>query len=89
MFINSEPPRFRKARGFAVEVSSFEAIFLNHTSYIDTTKLVKLDSTTVEGAIVDQDRLLGKIHRNVRQRIITEVSNHNTLPDLQREAIIE
>lgn len=89
MFINSEPPRFRKAKKLAVEVSSFEAHFLSHTSYIDTTNLVELESTIVQDAVGNQDRHLGSLHPNVRDRIITEITNHDVLPDVQKKTILE
>ena len=39
-YINSEPPKYRKAREYAVEIDRFQAHFLNRTSYVDTTALV-------------------------------------------------
>ena len=88
MFINSEPPAFRKARALAVEVSAFEATFLNHTSYIDTTKLMELPDDALALAIADAERHHGKTIKTVRDRIIVAVEAHEVMPEDQRQAVI-
>jgi len=84
MFINSEPPAFRKAKVLAVEISNFEAHFLQHTSYVDTTKLLDLAPEIVAEALTDADRLTGSLAPAIRQRIIDGALAHDVLSDADR-----
>jgi hypothetical protein len=88
MFINTDPPAFRKARAVAVEVSSFEATFLQHTSFIDTTKLMVLDDEVVVAALADPNRSAGRLMSAVRDRIVNMVASHDVLPEEERRAVI-
>jgi hypothetical protein len=84
MFINSEPPKFRKARDLAVEIANFEVHFLNHTSYIDTTRLMQFDPAVVDAAWADQGRQMGRIAPAIRARICAGVLAHEVMPESQR-----
>jgi hypothetical protein len=88
MFINSEPPAFRKARALAIQVSSFEATFLQHMSYIDTTKLMVLDEGVISAALADPDRSAGRLMTAVRDRIVGMVGSHQVMPEEERLAVM-
>jgi hypothetical protein len=88
MFINSELPLFRKARGLAVEISSFEATFLQHTSYVDTTKLITLSEEVLSAALMDAARATGTLLKKVQDRIVVAVEAHNVMVEEQRQAVI-
>lgn len=89
MWFNSEPPQFRKARQIAVQVSNFEAMFLTHTSYLDTTKLVCLSDDVLAPALADPKRAAGSLPRSIRDRIVVMVESHDVMPDDQRKAVTE
>lgn len=72
----------------AVEVSSFEATFLQHTSYIDTTKLMVLDEAVVAAALADPDRSAGRLMAAVRDRIIGMVGSHEVMSEDERRAVM-
>lgn len=78
-FVNSEPPQFRKARELAVSITNFEAHFLSHTSFVDTTNLLTIRSTLVSGALLDEERHHGSIAPSLRQRIRDAAQSHNVL----------
>ena len=79
MFVNSEPPVFPKSRNLAVSIENFEAHFLRHTSYVDTTTLVPISQALVEGALRDPDRLHGALAPGLRKRIVDAVLNHDVM----------
>lgn len=80
-FINSEPPQFRRARDLAVSVESYEAHFLNHTSYVDTTNLLRIEAALVHGAWAQEDRRCGSIAPFLQNRIKDAAQSHNVLED--------
>ncbi|MFC7048561.1 hypothetical protein [Emcibacter nanhaiensis] len=88
MFINSDPPQFRKARNLAIEISSFEALFLSHNSFVDTTKLQIIPIDLVNNANADPGRNHGQLTPNVRQRIIDGVAAHEVMIDDHRNAVL-
>lgn len=87
-FINSDPPAFRKARTLAVEISNFEASFLKHTSFIDTTSLQVLDPAAIAKAHAEPERCCGALIKTVRRRVVQAVNAHGALTAAQREAIL-
>lgn len=78
-FINSDPPQFRKTRDLAVSITNFEAYFLNHTSYVDTTNLLTIRTALVNGALSDEERHHGSIAPFLRERIREAAQSHNVL----------
>ena len=84
MFVNSQPPQFRRSRQYCVELASHEAHFINHTSYIDTTLLVCFDAAVIEQALADAERLTGRIAPAIRERIVLAALEHEALPTNQR-----
>lgn len=89
MFINSEPPQFRKARDLAVSIENYEATFLSHTSYVDTTKLqsaIPLD--LVQEALADTNRKHGLLAPSIRKRIIEAVEAHDVMEPIHKEKLI-
>lgn len=84
MFINSEPPMFRKARDLAVELSNFEVHFLVRTSYVDTTTLMSFDKDVVDSAWADEGRRMGKLAPSVIKRIQNGVLAHEVMPEKHR-----
>lgn len=78
MFINSDPPVFRKARAVAVEVASFEYA-LPKTSYIDTTKLEHFPDNRAHLAFADIAAHRASISPSLRLRICAAARSHNTL----------
>lgn len=85
MFINSDPPMFRKARDLAIEMSNFEVHFLARTSYVDTTKLMSFDRATVERAWAEERRRMGKLAPSIIKRIQNGVLAHEVMPNDQRD----
>lgn len=88
-FINSEPPPFRKARDAAVAIENFEAIFLKHTSYIDTMTLEYFSPEEVEAAYGEENRRHGFLIQTVKTRITNAVKAHGVLTEAQRKAVLE
>jgi hypothetical protein len=88
LYVNSEQPAAKKARAVVLEIGNFEATFLSHTSYIDTTRLepINLDDRVVE-ALKDAKRLYGYISPSLKRKIIEAVVGHGALPEGQ-EAIL-
>lgn len=90
MFINSNPPEFRKARGLAVEIANHEAMFLGHTSYVDTTMLqTEIPAHLVERALRDEGRRHGGLAPFLRTRIIEGVAAHEVMEPAHRDKVIE
>ena len=88
MFINSEPPIFRKARDLALEIDAGAALFLTHTSYIDTTHMIEIDQDTLNKSWAENDRRHGKLSPTLRKWIQGAVAAHEVMPAAQRNAII-
>lgn len=89
IFINSEPPQFRKARALAVSIENYEATFLSHTSYIDTTKLQSsIPPELVQEALAETDRNHGLLAPSIRQRIIETVESHEVMEPLHKEKVV-
>lgn len=89
MFINSEPPQFRKARELAISIENYEAIFLSHTSYVDTTKLqTNIPQNLIQAALDDPARKHGFISPTIKQRIIDAVQRHDVLESEYKQKVI-
>lgn len=88
MFINSDPPQFRKARELAISIESQEALFLGHTSYVDTTLLVHLSEHIVQEALVDPNRNHGFIAPFLRTRIKEGVAWHEVMEPAHRDKVV-
>lgn len=81
-FINSEPPRFRKAREVAVEIANHELHCIQHNSFVDTTTVEYLLLEEVTTALAEPDRHFGQMAPFLRQRIVDAVNGHGVLtPD--------
>ena len=89
MFINSEPPQFRKARDLAISVENYEAAFLAHTSYVDTTKLQAIPKELVDIALQDPSRNHGMIAPFLRTRITDGVAAHEVMIPDHRAKVLE
>lgn len=88
MFINSEPPVFRKARELALELDASAALFLSHTSYIDTTHMIEIDQDILDTSWADASRRHGKVSPTLRKWIQGAAASHEVMPEAQRSAII-
>ena len=88
LFINSNPPPFRKARALAVQIESFEAGFLNHTSFVDTTTVELFTDAEIASAYAEADRQHGLLIGAVRDRIRAMVESHQVMPPASRAAIL-
>ena len=88
-FINSNPPPFRKAKALAVEIQSFEATFLTHNSFVDTTSAEIFSQEEISNAYADQNRQHGLLIKAVRERIVAMVSSHQVLEPAARAAVLE
>lgn len=88
MFINSDPPQFKKAQGLAITISSQEALFLHHLSYVDTTKLVEIPNHLVQQALQDPDRNHGLIAPFLRERVKNGVGWHEVMETAQRDKVL-
>lgn len=87
-FINSNPPPFRKARALAVELHNYEATFLSHTSYVDTTSYELLSDEAVRAAMKDPNRHCGALIKSVREKIVGMVASHEVLSPGPREIVL-
>jgi len=65
----------------AVSIENFEAHFLNHTSYVDTTTLLQIENALVAGAWAQEDRRCGKIAPFLQERIKEGAQSHNVLEE--------
>jgi hypothetical protein len=88
LFVNSDPPAFRRAREVAVSLEAFEAIFLRKQSFIDTTKLQAFEPGQLAEALADPDRNHGPISPMLRERIRGAVMLHEALTDEQKAQIL-
>ena len=88
MFINSNPPQFKKAKLLAVEISNFEALFLDHTSYVDTTNLQELSESLVGAALADQNRIHGYLSPTLKNRIVKMVLSHEVMEPDKRQKFL-
>lgn len=89
MFINSEKPQFRKAKELCVSIENYEATFLSHTSYVDTTKLQSaIPHELVQEALADNDRNHGLLAPSIRQRIIEAVQSHEVMEPSHKNSVI-
>lgn len=88
-FINSRPPQGRKARGLSVAIDSFEAVFLQHTSYVDTTMLQHIDTEIIAEALADGGRHHGPLTPSLRRKIIAAVNGHDVMAPDERQKVIE
>lgn len=74
----------------ALELSNFEASFIKHTSFIDTTRLEPIDSDNrVHDALSDKDRCLGAISPSLRRRIVDAVESHGALPPMLHQLVVD
>lgn len=90
MFINSSPPMFRKARELAVTIENFEATFLTHTSYVDTTNLqTDIPNDLIDEALQDPDRNHGALSPSLQEKIRTGVDNHEVMEPEFRDKVLE
>ena len=88
LYINSSPPAFRKARALAVEIENFEAAFLRHNSFVDTTSHETLTAEEIAGAVADPARLHGFLIKAVQDRIRAMVASHGVLAPGPRALIL-
>lgn len=89
MFVNSEPPQARKARELAVSIANFEAQFLVHESYVDTTRLAEIPVHLVNAAENDRNRKHGFLAPSLRKRIIDAVNSHEVLAPAMKAKVLE
>jgi hypothetical protein len=90
MFINSEPPQFRKARALAVSIAAHEAHFLSHESFVDTTKLqTSIPAHLIDAALADPDRNHGLLAPFLQSRIVEGVSYHEVMEPEYRAKVME
>lgn len=70
-------------------LARFEAVFLHHTSFVDTTAVMTVEDKMLQQALDDQDRDHGALAPFLRQRIKDAVNQHNALTEAQRQKILE
>lgn len=89
-YINSEPPRRRKRREYAVEVERFEVFGLKKTSYIDTTMIIEdIPEKELMQAVNDIGRRKGPLIPIVISRIQHAVARHELFSQEQRAILLE
>jgi len=89
-YINSEPPRFRRAREVAITVENYQIGCITHTSYIDTTIIIDdLPQRQLEEALADEGRHYGSVSPTLRKAIIETVRSHGVLPLEMQNAVCE
>lgn len=78
LFINSEPPQFRKKKEYAIEVANHEVVCLvKPVSYIDTTTIIRnLDDVEVDKSIADSSKKHGILMPTIQQKIRDYVTSH-------------
>jgi hypothetical protein len=87
-FISSEPPRARRAREFAIEVTVPQCPILRWTSFIDTTSIILLHPNDVGEALADPARHKGQISPTLKRRIREAVISHGVLNG-DEEALVQ
>lgn len=88
-YINSNPPPFKKAREFAVEVENFEAHFLSHTSYIDVVQIIRdVPEAQLKEALADPSRQLGQLAPFLIDRIRASVAQTPALSANEKAEIL-
>jgi hypothetical protein len=88
-YINSEPPPFKKAREFAVEVENFEAHFLSHTSYIDVVHIIRdVPEAQLREALANPSRQLGRLAPFLIDRIKASVAQTPALSANEKAEIL-
>lgn len=90
LYINSQPPQFRKAREAAVAVSNFEVACLTKPeSFIDTVAIIEdVPEDQLDAAINDPQRRHGLLIKAVVERLRAAVAAHGALTPSQRAAIL-
>jgi hypothetical protein len=88
LFINSEPPRTKKAREVVVEVQNFELHFLNHKSFVDTTTIQRIPAEDILKAWPDESRRKGIIPSSLQRRIKAAAQSHGVLTADELSAIL-
>ena len=87
-FINSDPPQFRKASTLAITIDNFEATFISHTSYLDTTKLVQIPEAAVKRALSEPARNHGCVSPTLNKKIKNGVGAHEVMEPLHRDKVL-
>jgi hypothetical protein len=87
-FINSDPPFSRKARGFVVEISSFELHCIQRDSFVDTTVMQEISASLVGTASASESGRRGSLPPSLRKRICEAVEAHGVLPPDQYAAVM-
>ncbi len=87
MFINSEPPPFRKAREAALELSSYEAHFLSHTSFVNPVPQTFPDDRVTK-EIAEEANCFGSISPTLIRNITEWVEQSPVLNQVQKAIII-
>lgn len=78
LYINSEPPQFRKARNFAVSVERHEVHGLIKTSHIDTTAIIDdLPPDELTKALEVPSCRWGPLAPFIVNRITSAITGHN------------
>jgi hypothetical protein len=88
-YINSNPPKFRKAREVAVQVENYEALFLHHTSYIDVSSIISdLPEQELLAALADEKRCHGALSPSLIGTIIPNVQLSASLTESEKFIIL-
>jgi hypothetical protein len=89
LYINSQPPKFRKRRQAAVTVASWEVMCLVKTSYIDTASMIDdLPKDHLALALSDHNRQHGPLAPSIRDKIRMAVNAHGVFTQEQTVAVV-
>jgi hypothetical protein len=87
-FINSEPPRARKAREIAVTIANFECHGLYKAdSYVDTTDVRVMPADEWDAAVAKPDKNKGQLLSAVKTRCQGAIKGHGQLTSEQRQLL--
>ena len=87
-FISSTPSPGRQQRQFDVAIQNFEAVFLRHTSYLDTSKVITFQDARVAKALASPRDRFGRISPTLQARIVALVQTNPALTTHQKSVIL-
>lgn len=83
-FINSKQYWPKDAQ---IMVQPHELTFLNHDSWIDTSKVINISQSEIRNAVKDKNRHKGSLSNLIRLRIKKMIKTHRHLPEAHVDVV--